>query len=215
MTLNVDLPRFYCLLRKEYLYDCRAHFGEFERCCVFGLSSLEGRALGFHAMLENGAVIWRLPLSAFCHREDAPPTRLDVLELWDCFSHQVSVHEFGFLSEQRCEVWLKDRSLRPGLYMFTVDWYGSADATDAGDGGHKCAHLIRLDDGNFAAQPNNRIRWFDPAFVTPFTEKPDYLTNTRIWKVESYSEWETGEGMFYDVVERRLAAPHASSPPPG
>jgi len=32
---------------------------------------------------------------------------------------------------------------------------------------------------NFAAQPNNRVQWFCPAFVTPFQEKPDYVTNTR------------------------------------
>ena len=24
----------------------------------------------------------------------------------------------------------------------------------------------------------------DPAFITPFGEKPDYVTNTRVWKVE-------------------------------
>jgi hypothetical protein len=203
MELNVDVPRFYCFLRREYLYDLGSHFGELDRCCVFGLSSIAGRAIGFHAMLENGAMIWRLPIAAFAHREDAPSTRLDVLELWDCFSYDVSVNTFEFLCERRCETVLKDRSVRPGLYMFTVDWFGSVDAEDAGDGGHKCAHVIKLDDGNFAAQPNNRIRWFDPAFVTPFEHKPDYRTNTHTWKVESFSEWEAGDGMFYDVIERR------------
>jgi len=38
----------------------------------------------------------------------------------------------------------------------------------------KCAHVIALDNGNFAAWPNNRIQWFDPAFITPFHEKPDF-----------------------------------------
>lgn len=28
-TLNVNIPRFYCLLRKEFLYDGQAHHGEF------------------------------------------------------------------------------------------------------------------------------------------------------------------------------------------
>lgn len=207
MSFNVDVPRFYCLLRREYLYDLREHHGEWERCCVFGLSSIAGRALAFHAMLDNGAVIWRLPISAFAHREDAPRTRLDVLELWDSFSYDACVHEFSFLRERRCQTVLKDRSVRPGLYQFTVDWFASPDAEDAGDGGHKCAHVLRLDDGNYAAQPNNRVQWFDPAFVTPFESKPDYRTNTRVWKVESYSEWEAGDGMFYDVIERRAPTP--------
>ena len=84
--------------------------------------------------------------------------------------------------------------------MFTVDWHGSNDSEEAGDGGHKCAHVIALDDGNFAAQPNNRIQWFCPAFVTPFTDKPDFVTNTATWKVER--ETETSTGFFYDDVSR-------------
>ena len=46
--------------------------------------------------------------------------------------------------------------------MFTLDWCESEDAEEAGDSAHKCAHLIALDNGNFAAQPNNRIQWFCP-----------------------------------------------------
>lgn len=84
--------------------------------------------------------------------------------------------------------------------MFTLDWFGNEDAEEAGDGGHKCAHVVALDDGNFAAQPNNRIQWFCPAFVTPWTDKPDYLTNTSVWKVER--ETETSNGFFYDDVDR-------------
>lgn len=82
--------------------------------------------------------------------------------------------------------------------MFTLDWYGNEDSEEAGDGGHKCAHMIALDNGNFAAQPNHRIQWFCPAFVTPFEEKPDYRTNTGVWKVER--ETETTSGYFYDEV---------------
>ena len=210
MELNVDVPRFYCFLRREYLYDLREHFGELDRCCVFAVSSIAGRAIGFHALLENGAVIWRLPIAAFAHLENAPRTALDVLELWDCFSYHVCVNEFGFLAQRRCETVLKDGTVRAGLYMFTIDWFDSPDAEDAGDGGHKCAHVLRLDDGNFAAQPNNRIRWFDPAFVTPFEAKPDYRTNTRIWKVESFTTWLTSDAMFYDVVERKKKTPEGS-----
>jgi hypothetical protein len=57
-----------------------------------------------------------------------------------------------------------------------------------------------------AAQPNNRVQWFCSAFtlslegfVTPFTDKPDYLTNTRIRKVER--ETETTHACFYDTVD--------------
>lgn len=136
-TLNVNVPRFYCFLRKEFLYDGEAHHGELIHVCVFGAASIHGRTLGFHVLTENGAVIWRLPLHAFCHKPETPMQPLDWLQFWDCFS-------------------------------------------------------------NFAAQPNNRVQWFCPAFVTPFLEKPDYVTNTRVWKVER--ETETTQAFFYDTV---------------
>lgn len=71
MTNNINIPRFYCLLRKEFLYDGNSHVGEFVKVCAFGASSIANHALGFHVLTENGAVIWRLPIHAFCHKEDA------------------------------------------------------------------------------------------------------------------------------------------------
>jgi hypothetical protein len=61
----VNVPRFYCFLRKEFLYDGEAHHGELLNVCVFGAASIHGRALGFHVLTENGAVIWRLPSTRF------------------------------------------------------------------------------------------------------------------------------------------------------
>ena len=197
-TLNDSIPRFYCFLRKEFLYDGLAHQGEFQNVCVFGVASIKGRALGFHVFTDNGAVIWRLPLHALCHKTDAPNVPLDWLEFWDCFSYELSCTVFDRLQDSRVRVHLKDGSWEGGQYMFTIDWYGDEDSEEVGDGGHKCAHFIALDNGNFVAQPNNRIQWFCPAFVTPFQSKPDYLTNTRVWKVER--ETETSEGYFYEPV---------------
>ena len=196
-TLNINIPRFYCLLRKEFLYDGTAHHGEHVPICVFGASSIYGRAIGFHVLTDSGAVIWRLPLHALCHKPCATHKHLDWLQMWDCFSYEVSCTTFERLAEARVQVRLKDNSWLGGQYMFTLDWHGHEDAEEAGDGGHKCAHVIALDDGNFAAQPNNRLRWLCPAFVTPFREKPDYLTNTRVWKVER--EQETSTGFFYEA----------------
>ncbi len=49
------------------------------------------------------------------------------------------------------------------------------------------------------------------AFITPFTEKPDYLTNTRIRKVER--ETETPQAYFYDPVGTAPATPKSPSTP--
>lgn len=207
-TLNADIPRFYCLIRKEFLYNLEAGTGEFVGGCVFGVASVNGMALGFHVLLENGAVVWRLPIHALVWRLDAPRLPIDWLQLWDCFSYDLAVTEFEHLQGMRCGVYLKDAKRYGGQYQFTVDWYNSAASEDTGDGGHKCAHVVKLDNGCFAAQPNNRMVWFEPATVVPFDNPPDYITNTHTWKVEQGSKWATSDDrkMFYDVSERTKEA---------
>lgn len=201
--LNVDIPRFYCHMRKEFFYDGVKHHGEFIDVCVFAATSIQGRAIGFHVLTDEGAMLWRVPIHAFVHKKDAPVIPLDHLQFWDCFSEDMVCNQFSMLKDSRCRVRLKTNEHVGGQYMFTLDWYGSADAEDAGEGGHKCAHVIALDNGTFCAQSNNRIQWFDPAFITPFKGKPDYLTNTRVWSVER--ETETSSGYFYDASPEKQA----------
>lgn len=205
--LNADIPEFECYLRREFLYDQKEHQGEFERCVVFGIASNPGRAIGFHVITESGAVVWRLPIHALAHRQDAETLSLETLELWDCFSENVTVTEFDFLSETKVKTWLRDGKGYDGTYLFTLDWFGSSSADNPGDIGHKCAHVIKLDNGCFAAQPNNRIQWFEQAFVTkPFKERPDYKTNTKIFKVENGMKWQTSDDdkMFYEVLKNGI-----------
>ena len=84
--LNADIPPIYCNVRKEYLYDFKKHHGESEECVVFGLTSMAGAATLFHIMLPNGAVFFRLPISAFFQksydRADVPDMSVDALQLW-------------------------------------------------------------------------------------------------------------------------------------
>jgi hypothetical protein len=78
------------------------HHGESEDCVVFGLASISGKALLFHAMLPNGAVFYRLPISAFFQkrfsRSEVPDMSVDSLQLWNCFSYWPSVHCFDWLA---------------------------------------------------------------------------------------------------------------------
>jgi len=66
--LNANIPVMYSQIRREYLYDLKDHHGEVEDCIVFGLASITGRPVLFHAIMENGAVFYRLPISAFIQR---------------------------------------------------------------------------------------------------------------------------------------------------
>ncbi len=203
--LNVDLPIWDCKIRSEYLYDLESHHGEYEFVCVFGLASVYGRALGFHLMTHRGAQLARIPISAIVHKEHDPHIPLHHLQLWDCFSYDVSITAFDFIGEMRCKVILRDKLILDGTYMFTVDWYGNNDAEEPGEDGHKNAHVIALDCGCYAAQPNNRIIWREPSLVSDpwrpeLGERPAYLTNTHKWKCEIDSKWtaEDSYAFFYD-----------------
>ena len=109
--LNANIPPIYCKVRKEYLYDLRERKGEIEDCVVFGLGSISGRATLFHCLLTNGAIYWRLPISAFVqrtvgsdvHSKPMEHQDLEDLQLWNSFSYYPSITDLDFLSGQRCK----------------------------------------------------------------------------------------------------------------
>jgi hypothetical protein len=105
--LNANIPPIYCKIRREYLYDLKKHHGESEECVLFAIASISGRALLFHALLSNGAVYYRLPISAFFQkrfsRSEVPDMSVDELQLWNCFSYYPAVTHFDFLSEDNVE----------------------------------------------------------------------------------------------------------------
>jgi len=200
--LNADMPHLYCLVRNEYLYDLQRGHGQVTPCAVFLVTSLPPRALLFTCMLDNGAQIARLPISAFVHKPDAPVRPLDWLQLWGAFSHEIAVTPIVYLKDLRCRVLLKDHSWVDGRYVLTFDWCNSAYADEPGEGGHKTAHLIALNEGTYCLQPNTRIQWFEASFITrPFPERPDYLTNSHVWHCEHETKWATEDSarLFYDV----------------
>ena len=88
---------------------------------VFGIASMPGRALLFHAIMENGGVYYRLPISAFIQHgfdvEKVPRMRLDELELWNSFSYYPSVTVYDALSISGKYIG-KDKKWYPGSYLF-------------------------------------------------------------------------------------------------
>jgi hypothetical protein len=99
--LNANTPPIYCQIRREYLYDLKKHHGEVQDAIIFGLSAISGRAILFHAIMENGAVFYRLPISAFIQKgfdpKKVPIRRLDELELWNSFSYYPAVTHWSLL----------------------------------------------------------------------------------------------------------------------
>ena len=210
--LNVNIPVIYCQIRREYLYDLKQHEGEAEDCMVFGITSMPGRALLFHAIMQNGGVYYRLPITAFVQNgfdvKNVPRPRLDELELWNCFSYYPAITVYDALTVAG-KYWGKDGKWHTGSYLFTVDWaHPDSNIVDTDHSEvpqeHKCAHIMALDDGNYAAQPNNRILWHIPSF-TVRDEIPDWKVNHQVWSVEDSREWRTADTdkFFYDIEDKK------------
>jgi len=214
--LNANIPPIYCKIRKEYLYDLREHQGETEDCVVFGLGSISGRALLFHCLLTNGAVYWRLPISAFIQRgsgstlykREMEHQDLNDLQLWNSFSYYPSITVFDFLKGQRCKYFSKTKNkLYHGEYLFTVDWaHPESNILDTEHSEipdqHKCGHVLALNNGNYAIMPNNRILWSIPSFTTS-SSVPDYKVQTTIWNVENKGLiTDDTDNFFYDIIDK-------------
>ena len=204
--LNLNIPNFFCLLRREHMYQHKTHRGEFDKVMVFGAQSNPERAILFHVLTDNGLVRSRVPVHMLCHREDAPEIPLDYLQLWDCFSVNSTVTTYETLRGSRCKVILKDGKPYWGDYMMTFDWYNNAYSDEPTQ--YKCLHMIRLDNGCFALQPNNRIYWKHMSFVTkPFPEKPDYKVDDKVFRCEGTSDrWVIDcddDSYYYDLKNQK------------
>jgi hypothetical protein len=174
------------------------------RALIFGVASLPGQAPLFHFQMEDGGIWWRMPISAFCHKTDAPDISLEELVLWDSFSYAISVIRFDWLTNKRMEYLSRSQTKRTGRYLFTLDW---ADPQGTGiaeqPGHHKCGHVIELDDGNYAIQPNNRLKAFDPSFTTKFGENLlNRLISDKLYTVEKSPKWLLSSDSAYDYPIR-------------
>jgi hypothetical protein len=204
MEHNVSIPHFYAKIKLEHFYQHDGRDG-LQDVIVFGAQSVGGKALTFHVMTEEGAVRSRVPVHMLAWKELTEEFPLDYLQLWDCFGYNISTTVYEYLSQSRVKVVFKDGNIRWGNYMMTFDWYNNSFSEEPTQ--YKAAHLIKLDNGQFALQPNNRLIWKDMSFITkPFPEKPDWKVDDKDWICESVSDrWVMNKGdenqFFYSLEQ--------------
>jgi hypothetical protein len=216
MYLNANIPLIECYVRGNYLRDQQDSHDKYFWCVVFGVSSIPKQVPLFNFHMEDGGVWWRAPISAFCQSEGVPEQPLTDLVLWDSFSSNIAVTTFHQLAGSRVHYTQRDKTKQSGKYLFTLDWsegdfneldYGYASKPDQ----HKCGHVLELDNGNYAIQPNNRLRFFDSNMGVDLNQPPliRRLVNTRVWSVEGESKWTTTETEVgqYDYEYRNTEDP--------
>ena len=194
-----NLPPVKCFVRKEFLYDFESGHGELVPCWWISIKSLRGQAFRIEAYLnEYGALYDKLPLHAFCWKPiEGEPLPLDYLQLWDCLSYDITVIKKAQLQSQRCRIKLKSGAWMSGEYMFTVDSaHPDFNVLDTGFSedveDHKSYNFVRCDNGQFAAQPNNRLLILEPSSNPAELKRPDFRVATRRWSVETDAKWALG-----------------------
>jgi hypothetical protein len=202
MSFLINLPPVRCYVRKEFLYNFDKGHGEYEPCFWVSLKSIRGEAFRIEAYLTDyGALYDKLPLHAFVWKTDVVEEEflpLDHLQLWDCLSYDVTIVEKKLLSNLKCKFFTKQKKWMHGDYMFTVD-SSSPDpnvinttfSEDIQD--HKSYNFIRCDNGQFAAQPNNRMLVFEPSNNPETLKFPDFKVAQQKWSVERVSKWALGD----------------------
>lgn len=197
-------------VRNEYLYQNKKGQGELTEGVLISVRCMSGQVALFQVLLNNGVLRDKLPSHAFLTTPEIPNPDLPFhyLQIWNCFSSNFTLLHLNYLYDTRVSVLMKDKKFHDGSYYATINWAENdrdCDLTLAQDPmEHKSHHIILLDNGQIALQPNNRIKWSEPSFVTkPFPEKPDYLVNKEWYNAEGFDKWHTedSERMFYDIKE--------------
>lgn len=184
-----NIPYFNCLVRKEYTRDLKDGFGEYLAAVACAVWCRRGRMIGFHVVFRGcddegeptptgGCMFAQLPIKALCWQ---PCKQLYSAETapWDVFSETFTVVEIEFIANSVVTV-LPAKAT--GRYMFTVDFCRSDLADDPEQ--HKQLHIIRRDDGNFGAYPNNRLIVHDASAWEPTKSAPGFTTLTHVFRSE-------------------------------
>ena len=207
--LVANVPPVKCFVRAEFLYNQERRQGELEPCFWVTAKAIKGQAFRIECMLTDyGALYDKLPISAFVWKPVAEYLPLDNLQIWDCLGYDMAVIEKSNLRGLKVKYYGKDRKFHLGNYLFTIDFaapdHNRLDVTfTEGVQEHKSYNFIKLDNGQFACQPNNRCLWYDVSLVPNELKTPDFKIPTDVWSVENVSKWSMGgdTSWFYQFKE--------------
>jgi hypothetical protein len=213
-TLITNLPAQQVWVRKEYLRDHQDGHGEYVKGVWLTAKSIPGRAFYFETYLPDyGAVYDKLPISAFVSSPEAPTPDLPLQELqfWNCMDYGVVSVVKQFTASMSWQIRTRHNGTIGGTYVCTLDnYHGDADAVDYSTSEqpseHKAYNVIELENGQFAAYPNNRCRVFDVSLTPPEPFVPDFRVSTQYYTVEQ-SDARYGDQDAYHYLDKTGEAP--------
>jgi len=188
------------VLKAKVYIRCDAWGGsdkEFEPAWIISVRALRHRPLCWQVWVPRVAACYdKIPpqcLYWFEPERGHEPLPLHKVQMWECLSGSIEVWRKDQLTDVPVIVNMgKGRPPMRGHYWFTVDFIpenqnlGLIDTADADLlDEHKEANIIKLENGQIAAYPNNRLKWL-PVSLTPSgasLEIPD-------WGCASNEQWD-------------------------
>lgn len=200
-------PPIKCFVRKEFLYNFERGHGELEPAIWVSIKALRGQVFRIESLLPAyGALYDKLPLHAYVWKTEHGDLPIDTLQLWDCMGYRFTIIEKIGLRNLGVKFLGKDHAWYFGTYMFTVDFCAEGVDLDTGfteqAEEHKSFNFLRLENGQFAAQPNNRCLWYDQSLTPVQTRQPDFQAARQIWSVDGTRKWAAGDDWFYAIKAR-------------
>lgn len=199
-NLSSSSPSIPVLVREEFLYNQNKPSGAVIPGWMIGLRTIKGYAVTFYVLLENGVLFTGLPIHALCHKPDAPKRSINDLEMWDSLSYDHSVFQLDFLKKMSAKTFLKNKETLDSEYVFSIDFSNQNGLTGISESPHewKVFHFMKLNEGNFALYPQNRIIFKDASLVKTVDPKTiDYKVNTQEWSSEDGRKWSVGDDENY------------------
>ena len=214
MNFVANVPYIKCYVRKEYLYDLEKGHGEFEDCVLIAVKSMQGKALIFEAYLPAyGACFDKFPLSAFVWKKDIKEEEqlpLGQIELWDAFSYDIQIWTKRMLRNCDVDIYVPGKGKVGGEYLFTIDSVHSDPnmintSVAKVPSEHKQFNFGKLVNGQYFAQPNNRMLWYEQSLTPSELKMPDFKVASKYYFCEQDHKWVFGDSdeYFYKEKERK------------
>ena len=105
------------------------------------------------------------------------------------------------------EIMLKGGGRMKGEYLFTIDaCHGDPNTVNTGvsevPSEHKQHNFGRLINGQYFAQPNNRMLWYEQSLTPSELKRPDFQVSTREFFCENESSHTFGDTNDYFYEEK-------------
>ena len=200
-ALLANLPNTKVYVRKEYLMDHKNGHGEFVEGHWVTVKSMPGRAFYFETYLPEYAALYdKLPISAFVSQPNKPDPDLPLqdLQFWNAMDYGVTAIYKQFIGSMDFEILTRSHQVMHGTYLFTLDnYHESADEIDYSTSEipeeHKSFNILELDNRQYAAYPNNRMRVYDNSLTPKQPKNPDFKVSTEFYQVENGYSYRLGD----------------------